>query len=116
VRVAQTVNKKIRRGNRASNGTLRDQRERCIEAVKRLEADAGTNCFFDKAMILLTRHWVATPRSGRADLLQTADWLIRVGARNPRLGESMGVAAASAHREISAEVPRAARRQAKSPR
>ena len=39
------------------------------------------NAFFDKAMILLTRYWAGTPWSGRAELLRTADWLIRVGAR-----------------------------------
>jgi len=65
---------------RVSHHALRNGRERCIETLKRLGAGHGTNCFFDKAMILLTRYWAETPWNGRADLLQTADWLIRVGA------------------------------------
>ena len=60
-------------------GTLRIDREHRIEALKRLVDGHGNNRFFDKAMILLTRHWAETPWNGRAELLQAADWLMRVG-------------------------------------
>jgi len=65
---------------RVSRSTLRIDREHHIEALKRLIDGRGANRFFDKAMILLTRHWAETPWSGRAELLQAADWLMRVGA------------------------------------
>jgi hypothetical protein len=65
---------------RASRISLRTDREHCIGALKRLVDGHGTNRFFDKAMILLTRHWADTPWSGRAELLRATDWLIRVGA------------------------------------
>ena len=76
----RTTRKTIRRRYRVSHSALRDDRERCIEALKRLGASRGTNCFFDKAMILLTRGWGKTRWSGRAELLHTVDFLIRVGA------------------------------------
>jgi hypothetical protein len=63
-----------------SRSTLRSDREHHIEALKRLVDDHGSNRFFDKAMTLLTRHWADTPWTGRAELLQAADWLMRVGA------------------------------------
>ena len=67
--------------HRVSHYTLRNNRERCIEELKQLGAGCYTNGFFNKAMILLTRYWAKTPWSGRAELLRTADWLTRVGAR-----------------------------------
>lgn len=88
----KSAGKACHRRKRVSHDALRDGRDRCIEALKRLGADRGTNCFFEKAMILLTRHWAKVPWSGRADLLQTADWLIRVGER-----ESLPARANAAH-------------------
>jgi hypothetical protein len=103
--------KKVQRGNRASHSALRDHRERCIEALRRLEVEGGTNSFFDKAMTLLTRHWVGTPWSGRADLLQTVDWLMRVGAHSANSGESMSIAAAASVDLAVSMAPRRARRR-----
>ncbi len=59
---------------------LRIDRGRCIVALERLINGHGSNRYFENAMVLLTRHWAETPWSGRAELLQAADWLIRVGA------------------------------------
>ena len=77
----KTTRKTIHRRYRVSHSALRNERERCIEALKRLAASRGTNCFFDKAMILLTRHWGETRWSSRAELLHTVDFLIGIGSR-----------------------------------
>jgi hypothetical protein len=82
----KTTRKTIHRRYHVSHYALRSDRERCIEALKRLGASRGTNCFFDKAMILLTRRWGATRWSGRAELLHTVDFLIRIGARGSASG------------------------------
>jgi hypothetical protein len=66
---------------RINQRVLRDHRASSIEALKRLDAVCGGNRFFDKAMVLLTRHWAESPWNGRAELLKAADWLIQVGAR-----------------------------------
>lgn len=66
--------------DRVSRSALRTGRERYREALKQLVKNHGANCFSDKATILLTRHWAETPWNGRADLLQAADWLIRLSA------------------------------------
>jgi hypothetical protein len=66
---------------RVSHSALRNDRERCVEALTRLGASGGTNCFFDKAMILLTQRWAETRWSGRAELLHSVDFLIRIGMR-----------------------------------
>ena len=71
----------IHRGPRMSHRALRNDRERCIQTLQRLGVGRGANCFLDKAMTLLTRYWAETPWNGRAELLQSADWLIRVGAQ-----------------------------------
>ena len=77
-----SLRKKTRKTlHRVSHDTLLNNREHCIEALKLLGAGRYTNGFFNKAMILLTRYWAKTPWSGRAELLRTADWLTRVGAR-----------------------------------
>ena len=76
-----TTRKTIHRRYRMSHSALRNDRERYIEALNRLGASGGTNCFFDKAMVLLTRGWGKTRWDGRAELLHTVDFLIRVGAR-----------------------------------
>jgi hypothetical protein len=75
-----TTRKTIFRQHHVSHSALRNGRDRCIETLRRVGAGSGANCFFDKAMILLTRCWAETPWRGRAELLQTAEWLIRVGA------------------------------------
>ena len=77
--LSEATRKTVHRRSRVSHYALRNGRERCIQTLKRLGADRGTNSFLDKAMILLTRYWAETPWNGRADLLQTADWLIRIG-------------------------------------
>jgi hypothetical protein len=79
--LSKTIRKTIHRRYRVSRSALRNDRERCIETLKRLGASRGTNCFFDKAMILLTRRWGETRWSGRAELLHTVDFLIGIGAR-----------------------------------
>jgi len=81
VKPARSTRTALHRRHRVSHLTLRQSRDRHIDTLKRLEAGRGTNRFFAKAMILLTRHWAETPWNGRAELLQTADWLIRVGQR-----------------------------------
>jgi hypothetical protein len=63
-----------------SHVVLRDLRDHYLDELKKLTAREGANRFTSKAMILLTRHWAETHWSGRADLLQAAHWLIRVGA------------------------------------
>jgi hypothetical protein len=79
--LSKTIRKTIHRRYRVSRSALRNDRERCIETLKRLGASRGTNCFFDKAMVLLTRRWGETRWSGRAELLHTVDFLIGIGAR-----------------------------------
>jgi hypothetical protein len=76
----------LHRRHRATHNDLRSTRERCIDALKHLNATRGSNQFFNKALILLTRIWAKTPWNGRAQLLQTADWLIRIGASEPQAG------------------------------
>jgi hypothetical protein len=81
-----TKRKAFHSRHRATHNALRSNRERCIEILKRLDASRDTNLFFNKALILLTRYWAETPWSGRAKLLQTADWLIRIGASECQVG------------------------------
>jgi hypothetical protein len=42
------------------------------------------NIFLDKAHRLLTRHWAKAGWAARATLVETAGWLVRVAAANPR--------------------------------
>jgi hypothetical protein len=77
----------LHRRHRATHNDLRSTREQCVDALKRLIAARGSNRFFNKAMVLLTRIWAETPWNGRAQLLQTADWLIRIGASDPQAVE-----------------------------
>jgi hypothetical protein len=77
----------IHRAPRMSHRALLNDRERCIQILQRLGGGRGLNSFLDKAMTLLTRYWAETPWNGRAELLQSANWLIRVGAQTAA-GES----------------------------
>ena len=67
--------------NQLSHRALLNERENCIEMLKQFGAARERSVFFDKAMILLTRHWAGTSWAHRASLLRSADWLIRMGSR-----------------------------------
>jgi hypothetical protein len=71
---------KIYRGRRVSRGVLRSHRDRYLNDLKRRALSGATNCFTDKAIILLTRHWAKTHWNGRAELLRAAHWLICISA------------------------------------
>jgi hypothetical protein len=80
----EKTRKAIHRQPRMRHRALLNDRERCIQTLRRLGVGHGANSFLDKAMALLTRYWAETPWNGRAALLQSADWLIRVGAQTAR--------------------------------
>ncbi|HWV41957.1 hypothetical protein [Pseudorhodoplanes sp.] len=42
------------------------------------------NALLDRAQALLTAHWGAAAWSSRARILETVDWLLRVGLSNRR--------------------------------
>jgi hypothetical protein len=74
---SETTSKKGYHG-RVRHVVLRNLRDHYIDELKQRTASGGTNCFSDKAMILLTRHWANTNWNGRTGLLQAAKWLIHV--------------------------------------
>jgi hypothetical protein len=77
---SKATRKKSYRGRRVSHVVLRSRRDHYLDELKGHVSSDATNCFSDKAMILLTQHWAKTHWNGRADLLRAAHWLIRIGA------------------------------------
>jgi hypothetical protein len=80
-----------RRPRRLSHDELLDSRERFIDFLNGVGKAYGANHFFEKAMILLTRHWAAAPWAARGEILQTVDWLLRVGASGGAAGNAASV-------------------------
>jgi hypothetical protein len=58
-----------------------ERRDRCMSRIAHHRDEATPNMFFAKARQLLTRHWYPSSWRARADILRTAEWLVRVGEK-----------------------------------
>jgi hypothetical protein len=73
----------LKPARRPKRQAMIDQRDRCIAELARFRNGLASNCFFEKALQLLTRHWSASSWHVRAEILRTAEWLIQVGSQAP---------------------------------
>ena len=56
-------------------------RRQAMALIAEQRENSGDNAFLDKASQLLTRHWSKANWTARAGLIKSADWLIRMAAR-----------------------------------
>jgi hypothetical protein len=58
-----------------------ERRDRCMTEIAHHRDESIPNTFFAKARHLLTRHWYPSSWRARADILRSAEWLVRVGQK-----------------------------------
>jgi len=67
---------------RITRQALIDRRDHCMAEIAGFwSGSRNSGGLFEKARLLLTRHWSASPWRGRADILRTAEWLVGIGKK-----------------------------------
>src|SRR5262249_48384863 len=58
------------------------RRDHCMAEIAGFwSGSRNSGGLFEKARLLLTRHWSVSPWRGRADILRTAEWLVGIGKK-----------------------------------
>jgi hypothetical protein len=79
---------------RISRLSMLERREGCLADIARLRSGASSP-LLDKAQQLLTRYWWPASWRCRADVLRSAEWLVRISGRNAGSGGLGGAEGAS---------------------
>src|SRR5262249_55611797 len=67
---------------RITRQALIDRRDHCMAEIARFWSGSRNSAgLFEKARLLLTRHWSASSWRGRADIVRTAEWLVGLGQK-----------------------------------